>query len=318
MTHTLTRRRLVQLMAASTVAGAGSRFAGSRFAGKIVAQAADLVVLSVTAGPIPTTTAVPEVGTTEGDSAGVPSTGSLAVRVLVQSIDVTTGQVQTVPTPQALPHGAPVLNSIEAVTGFTTLADSTIVLAITPVSGSKYETAPTRLTLLRTPPMVLTVSGLAKGEELESVVADTEGGLLGLVTRKNGRPPARLATIDLVTGAISTVNRIHLPATWPFRSLTQCHDGTLYTTAVEKYGGTMLAHLDLGQKTPLALVRLTVGGMAWNNGLESLVCSRAGQLLAFGAPRYVTPNALYAVDRGSGAMTKLRTVDSAKVALSRA
>lgn len=315
MTDMLPRRRFVQLAFAGAATVAGAPLAVQLMARS---QSPDLVIVGVTTGPVPTITAVPEVKKTEEGSAGNPSTRSDRLPVLVQSLDVTTGQVQTVTTPQVLPDGTPLLRSNEALTGLAILADGTIVLTITPVSGSKNENTPTRLTLLRTPPTAVPVVGLKKNEQLESVLATAGGGLLGLVMKKNGAPPARLVTIDRVTGAVSVVTKITLPATRRFEALTQCPDGTLYTTAIGRDGATTLVHLDLGHHKPIDVVHLHVAESPWNNGLASLVCSGGSQLLAFGAPRYVTPYALYSIDIGSGAMAKLRDFDVARVTLSRA
>ncbi len=319
----VTRREAMRLalagsaMLASTAVALTGPLTATLFAQQ---SSRSVLLLGVQSGPVPTTTDVPEVATTEDDSAGTPTTGSVAVPLLVQSFDVTTGQVQTVPTPQVLPDGTPILQSNEALTGITTLVNGTIVLTIAPVSGAKNETSPTRLTLLGTPPVALSVSGLKKHEQLGDVVGTSDGRLLGLVMKKNGTPPVTLVTIDPGTGAMSAANKLHLPQDRRFRTLTQCPDGTLYTTAVENGGDTILVRLDLGQNKPVDVVPLTIDGSAWTNGLESLMCTGGSQpqLLALGAPRYVSPNAVYTIDLGSGVMTKLRVFETAKATFSHA
>ncbi|MBV9595473.1 MAG: hypothetical protein JOZ87_01330, partial [Chloroflexi bacterium] len=211
--------------------------------------------------------------TTELDSAGNPVNGAVAVPIVVQTVDLATGQVQTVSTPQSLPDGTPLLQSDEVVTGITTLVDGTIVLTIDPVIGAVNETNPTRIVLLRATPVALSVSGLKQDEQLGDVAGTSDGSLLGLVMKKNGTPPADLAQIDLGTGALTTVNKIQLPRNRSFRTLTQCPDGTLYTTAVQNGGDTNLVHLDLGQNKAVDSVTLTSNGSVWNSGLESLMCT---------------------------------------------
>ena len=318
----ITRRQALRraLTGSVALAGIAAALSGPAVTTILAGQASTSVrLLGVQAGPVPTTTDVPEVGTTEMDNAGNPATGSVAVPLVVQSLDVATGQVQTLPAPQALPDGTPILQSNEAVTGVATLANGTLVVAITPESGAKNATAPTRLTLLGSPPAALSVSGLKKDEQLGDLAGTADGHLLGLVMKKNGTPPAVLADIDLGTGAISVVNRLQLPQGRRFRALTQCPDGMLYTVAVETNGDVILVRLDPGQNKPLDVARLTSNGQAWDNGLESLMCAGTAQpqLLALGAPRYVIPNAVYTIDMSSGAMTKLHDFDTAKAALSR-
>jgi hypothetical protein len=292
--------------AAATVATGG-------MVGKLFAQATDLVVLGVRAGPAPTTNDVPEIGTTDADTGGASTLASAtSVPLLIQSLDTTTGRLQSVTALQFLPDGTPVLSSDELVSGFTLLVDGTAVVAITPVDAG----GPTRLIVLSTPPRALAVAGLKKDEQLSSVVGTSDGGLFGLVMKKNGTPPVVLASVDPVTGALSTTQKVSLPATQRFGALAQYPDGTFYTTAVAQDGTTSLAHIDLSQKKATVGAQLHAGSVTWNNGVESLACSSAGQLLALGALRYVTPNSVYTVDIQSAGMTALRSFDVAKMSLS--
>ena len=315
MNRRLTRRRFMQL------ALAGSAVTVSASVTRIIfAQSASLTLIGVRAGPVPSsTTDVPEVDTTEVESAtGGPGTASVAVGVLLQSFNLATGQVQTLQAPQSLQDGqAPVLRSNEAVTGCTVLADGTVVLAITPVSGSTNERDPTRLTRLSTPATTVPISGLKKDEKLGDLVATTDGRLLGLVAKRNGTPPVRLVAIDPLTGTMRVVDTVNLPGKWPFKTLAQSSDGQLYTAAVGWQGEAHLVQVGSGRNQTITPV-LTVDGTVWNNGLESLVYSPAGQFLAFGALRYETPNALYTVDVGSGAMSKLYDFDVSRVAIAHA
>ncbi len=82
-------------------------------------------------------------------------------------------------------------------------------------------------------------------------------------------------------------------------------------------GDTTLVQLDSNQKKPIRLAQLKVDGKEWNNGLQSLVCSATDQLLALGAMRYETPNAVYSVDKNSGNMTRLQDFDVAQIAIAR-
>jgi hypothetical protein len=311
MNGSLTRRRIVPL------ALVGAAAMSAPVANMMFAQSSNLVVLGVRAGPLMGTddadvsATTTEVGTT---SRAAPTVGA-AVGLLVQSLDVATGRIQVVATPQTLPDGTALLRTDESLTGFTILADATMVVAISPVTTSQKGGNPTRLTFLSAPAKSIDVSGLLKGEQLEGVIGTKDGGLLGLVMRKDGRSPSKLVDIDPRTGAISLANRLRLPATARFRALEQCPDGTLYTTSVERQGETDLVRLDLTQRAPGTSVRLHANGTDWDNGMQSLACTAAGQLLAFGARRYAFPRALYTVDVASGAMTLLRAFDVAQITI---
>lgn len=287
----LTRRRFGQLAIASTaVAGIGY------LANKTVAQTA-LVIY----GARPNA-----------------KTG----RIDVQALNVTTGEVQPVTTAPLEPG--------EKLTGFTSLANAerTLVLAISPVRAGKKQDAPTRLVFLGTSPKTLTVSGLKKENTLESLLGTNDGLLYTSVIKKNGRPPVELVTININTNDInasdistvqtSLLDKIKLPQTERFINLAQCPDGTIYTIAVGRLGETSLVQLDLGKEKPNVLAQLNINGAVWNSGLSSLVCSPAGQLLALGAPRYVTPNKVYVVNPSNGTMTLLTDFDVSKITILRA
>lgn len=276
----LTRRRFGQLAIASTaVAGLGY------LANKTVAQTALLIY-----------------GARPNPKAGVTA---------VQSLNVATTAVQELATTNLEPG--------EKLTGLTSLANAerTLVQVISPVRAGQKQDAPTRLVFLGTSPKTLTVSGLKKQETLQSVLGLNDGSLIGLVIKKNGRPPVDLVTIDVNTGQISLLEKIKLPQTDRFSNLAQCPDGTIYTTAVGRLGETILVQLDLGQGKPNDLAKLNINGAVWNSGLSSLACSPAGQLFALGAPRYVTPNKLYSVDPKDGSMTLQKDFDVSKITILR-
>lgn len=232
--------------------------------------------------------------------------------VLLRSLNVVLNQVETLPTPE-IQNG---LQTGEKLTGFTSLPDGTLILAISPVRASKKEENPTRLVFVGTSPKSLNVSGLKKGERLESLLAANDGSLLALRIKKNGRPPSDLVSVDPSTGAISLVDKIKLPQTERFTQLAQSPNGTLYTIAVGRQGQTSLVQLDLGKGKPITLAQLKIDGTVWNSGLNDLVSSPASpadQLFALGAPRYQRPYNLYTVDVNTGAMTLVREFDVTKI-----
>ena len=311
----MTRRRFGQLVVGGSAAVGLGCLAQNTFA-----QTPNLVLLGVRSGKIAAdNTAIPEINSSEVDYiAEYINTASIPVGLIIQSLDIKTGLVVDLPCPQLLADGCTsMIFSNEEVSNFTALADGTLVLAITPVIGSKNETEPTRLIVLGDSPKVVPLSGLQKQEKLESFVATHDGKLLGMAMRKNGRPPARLVDINLQTGKTTANSRVELPSDQRFITLTQCPDGTFYTTNVTNDGSSNLVQLDL-QKKSLILTKLSLKSGVLNNGLQSLVCSSGGQLLAFGASRYETINNLYTVNAHTGAVSLLKQFDVSKVALNRA
>ncbi|MBC6432409.1 hypothetical protein FM036_17240 [Nostoc sp. HG1] len=222
----------------------------------------------------------------------------------------------TVPN-EASNQVTPLVETNETLSGFTSLSDGTLVLAATPVTTGKKQATSTRITFLGTPVKTLIISGLKQNQQLGSLLGTIDGRLIGLVGKKNGTPPITLVDINLQTGEISSISKIRFPNDERASNLAQCPDGKLYTSLVGLNGDTTLVQLDSNQKNPIRLAQLKLNGKAWNNGLQSLVCSGTGQLLAFGAMRYETPNAVYSIDKKSGNMTQLQDFNAAQITLAR-
>jgi hypothetical protein len=296
----LTRRRFGQLAIAGTVVAVLGNFQRKVFSQISTPQ---LVVIGVRLGPIPS----PDVDTGLDDP--MPDTDEISivpsatVGLILESLDIADAQPKPLPIPQIL------LDSDDQVTGFTSLSDGTLVAAITPVPTKRKGGGPTRL-IVGPSPTTVTISGLKKREYLGSLVGTKDGRLLGLVVKKNGRPPVRLVEVDWTTGNFSS--KLKLAKNQRFSNLAEC-DGKLYTTGIDKDGKTSLLLLDLQKGDLNFIAELKVDDTSWDNGLESLVCSPANQLFAFGALRYQYPNALYSVDQSSGAMMKLQNFDVAMI-----
>jgi hypothetical protein len=315
MNSKLSRRQFGQLAIAGTVVSGLSYLTN-----KALAQTPSLNpslnnIVGITSGSIITTdkAVIPEVNTTELDSTAPNnvSTDIKPVGLVLQSLTTGNSQVLANSTPLAEP--GEILN----ISGFTSLSDGTLVVATTPVTISRKLATPTRITFLGTPIKTLIVSGLKQNQQLGSLLGTNDGRLIGLVGKKNGTPPILLVDINLQTGEISSINKIKFPNDERVSNLAECPDGKLYTSLVGFHGDTTLVQLDSNQKKPIRLAQLKVDGKEWNNGLQSLVCSATGQLLAFGAMRYETPNAVYSVDKNSGNMTRLQDFDVAQIAIAR-
>ncbi|MBG1269472.1 hypothetical protein [Nostoc sp. WHI] len=317
--YKVSRRRFGQLALAGTI-GSGLSYLSN----KALAQTPGLKIIGIGSGPIISTdqTAIPEVDTTELDST-VPNSLPRAIKpveFVFQSLITGKAQLPTLLTSEVLAdQSIPLLESDEifSVSGFTSLSDGTLVVAISPVTTSRKQATPTRITFFGKPIKTLIVSGLKQNQQLGSLLGTNDGRLIGLVGKNNGTPPIRLVDINLQTGEISFISKVKFPNDERVGNLAECPDGKLYTSLLGKDGDTTLVQLDSNQKNPIRLAQLKVNGQAWNNGLQSLVCSGAGQLLAFGAMRYETPNAVYSVDIASGNMTRLQNFDTAQITLAR-
>jgi len=307
MSYKLSRRKFGQLALAGTLVSGLSYQTNKAFA-----QTPSLKIIGIGSSPIISTdkTDSPEVNTTELNSITRKNvaTDIKPVGLVLQSL--ITGKAQILTN-----KSTPLVESNETLSGFTSLSDGTLVVAITPVSTSRKQATPTRITFLSTPVKTLIVSGLEENQQLGSLLGTNDGRLIGLVGKNNGTPPIRLVDINLQTGEISFINKVKFPENERVSNLAECTDGKLYTSLVESDGDTFLVQLDSNQKKPIRLGQLQVNGQAWNNGLQSLVCSGTGQLLAFGALRYQTPNTVYSVDKNSGNMTRLQDFDVTQIAL---
>jgi hypothetical protein len=296
----LTRRRFGQLAIAGTVVAVLGNFQRKVFS---QISTPPLVVMGIRLGSIPS----PDVDTGLDDP--VPDTDEIStapsatIELILESLDIADPQPQPLPIPQIL------LKSDEQVTGLTSLFDGTWVAAITPLPTRKNGGGPTRL-IVGPFATTVTISGLKKKEQLGSLVGTKEGRLLGLIVKDNGRPPISLVEVDWKTGKFASI--LKLPGNRRFSNLAEC-DGKLYTTGIDKDGTTSLQLLDLQKGDLNFITDLKVNDTIWDNGLESLVCSPANQLFAFGAPRYKDPPALYSVDQSSGDMMKLENFDAIKI-----
>ncbi|MEH2136467.1 hypothetical protein [Nostoc sp.] len=298
-----------------TVASGLSYLGNKAFAQTPSLNIPNLNIVGIGSSSIITTdqTVVPEVNITESDDNTAPNIVPTVIKpvgLVLQSL--ITGNSQVLGD-----KSTPLLEPNEILSGFTSLSDGTLVVAITPVTTSRRQATPTRLTFLSTPVKTLIVSGLKRNQQLGSLLGTIDGRLIGLVGKKNGTPPIILVDIDLQTGEISPISKIKFPNDRRIINLAECPDGKLYTSLIGLNGDTTLVQLDSNQKKPIELAQLKVDGKALNNGLQSLVCSATGQLLAFGAMRYETPNVVYSVDKNSGNMTRLQNFDVTQITLAR-
>jgi hypothetical protein len=304
MQRQLTRRQFSQ----GVLAGAGVLLVGHGRS-PVLAQSAPLasVIVGVRPGLIPSPNANTHVDSDTPDTEDIITVPSTASDLILEALNLATGQIRPFPGPRI-----PVASD-EQVSGCTFVADGSLVVALTDISARQPQASPTRLVLLGPSPSTVAVSGLQKHEGLRSLVGTQDGRLLGLVMKHNGTPPVRVVEVDWHTGQVT--KQVNLPGNQRIQTLAACPDGTLYTIGVDKDGNTSLLVLNVQHRELRVRVNLQLKGKRWDNSLESLVCSPAHQLLAFGALRYAYPKALYSVDASSGAMTQLVVFNTAKITL---
>ncbi|MEH2077743.1 MAG: hypothetical protein V7K57_25640 [Nostoc sp.] len=315
MNYKFSRRHFGQLALAGTVASGLSYLGNKAFAQTPSLNIPNLNIVGISSSSIITTdqTVVPEVNITESDDSTAPNIVPTVIKpvgLVLQSL--ITGNSQVLGD-----KSTPLLEPNEILSGFTSLSNGTLIVAITPVTTSRRQATPTRITFLDTPVKTLIVSGLKRNQQLGSLLGTIDGRLIGLVGKKNGTPPIVLVDIDLQTGEISPISKVKFPNDERVINLAECPDGKLYTSLIGLNGDTTLVQLDSNQKKPIVLAQLKVDGKALNNGLQSLICSATGQLFAFGAMRYETPNVVYSVDKNSGNMTRLQDFDATQITLAR-
>lgn len=299
----LSRRRFAQLAIAGTTG-----IALFQLTKKTIAQQ-NLLIVGLQIGPAINSISVANLrlDSLDDDSDPTVSYPAITQEISFVSLNEVTGQAEKLSL-------APVtLSAGEEVTGFTALTNGTMVVAITPASNSKKDVNPTRIVFLSTPDnQAVTISGLKKQEKLGSLVGTSDGRLLGLVSRKDNKPPFRLVDINIQTGAINASSRVKISGNNRLSNLAQCADGTMYAIATDKSGATSLVNLNSQRKTPI-----TANNQVWNNGLQSLVCSSANQLFAFGATRYQWRQSLYIIDPQTGKMTLPKEFPANQIAVVR-
>lgn len=296
MNHKLTRRQFGQIAITGTTVAALGHLASKTF---VQAQQVPSTLVGVRLGAPETDTGVAVGGSDTSDDIDNPIVDPPSRALEFININLATGQTQLREAPEVL------ISSGEEVTGLTSLADGTLVLAITPNSPKKKVDPPTRLTFLSTPPKEIVISGLKKQETFGSLVDTTDGRLLGLVTKKNKTPPVRVVEVNIKTGELSDVTKLKLPGNQRFSNLAQCPDGNFYAIVVGKQGDTSLSRLDQKQQKSVLVSQLKLNSTELNNGLLRLICTANGQFLAFGERRYVTPNSLFSLNSQTGALTRL-------------
>lgn len=195
-----------------------------------------------------------------------------------------------------------ILDPGDQLTGFTTLSNGTLVVSINPSRTNKKDEYPPRLIFLGPSPRTVTVTGLKDKQSVLGDILGTNGGsLVGLVSKSNGTPPVKLASINTSTGAADIIDSF--PGNQRVRNLAESPNGTIYTTTVDKDGNTVLGNKQLVLDNNMDN---HMNNNNWVSGLRSLVSSSSSEFYGLGTTRYGLTNYLYKIDATTGNMTQLR------------
>lgn len=225
----------------------------------------------------------------------------------------------------------PVLAPSDRISGVTYLDDDTLLVVINPDAGAANGALPSRLLTINEKRIssIVTASGLNVDQGLDSVLLLRSGALIGLITKKDGTGPAHIVEVNSRTGAVSFTNRFSLPTDRRFSALAEAPDGKLYTTVFRNNTNTELWTLDLTNRSTSVLNLTTLSGCTskncanvpeitpWYHGIQSLIVTPSGQLLAHGNLEYFLPDSLYAVNLETGFMTEIDSYPVARVTLGR-
>ncbi|MGH8003094.1 MAG: hypothetical protein ACREPR_27600 [Brasilonema sp.] len=236
---------------------------------------------------------------------------------VIQSLDLATKQIQDLTTVST--ESDELLSSLSYVA-----AENKFLLTFNPSSTSTRENLSPRLVSV-VPGQAQTsvfVSGVQKGQRLQSVLVTNDGSVVSLVQKKD-KTSSTLANLDVKAAAINTINNIVLAVTDRFDNLAQSRlenivqsKGIIYTTSLGLQGDTSLVQLDLTKGQVSQGVQLKIDGTVWNSGFSSLASASGDQIYALGAPRYITPYNLYSINVSTGVITLIQQWDVAKIATS--
>lgn len=231
----------------------------------------------------------------------------------------------------------PLLSPSDRISGVTYLADGTLLVVINPDSGSAKGAEPSRLLLLNkkkghdrweiSGPVY--VRNLSKDQGLDSLCLLRSGKLIAMVTLKDGSGPAHVVEVHPEAGTVTKL--FSLPTDRRFSTLAEAPNGKLYTSVFRNNGTTELWTLDMssGKAEFLKGLITRVGcttdvfclpapvDTPWYHGLQSLIVTPAGQLLAHGNLEYFLPDSLYSIDVATGVMTEIASYPVARTALSK-
>jgi len=301
------------------------QFSGSVLSGAfaslrhVSAQPRDTIVVGVEHGDIirntggnsnPISAAIEDYSTLPGGTTHASAFQALAVKyVNLRSLQTASSVVNL-----------PLLSPSDRISGVTYLADGTLFVVITPDSGGANGGAPPQFVFINDTVRILPASGLSIDAALDSVLLLKKGTLIGMVTKKDGTGPAHIVEVNPVTGVVTFTNPVGLPTDRRFSCLAEAPDGTIYSSVFRANATTELWKLDLTNKTATFLMPLTTfdgmaGKVPWYHGIQSLIVTPAGQLVALCNLEYRLPDSIYLIDLATGFMKEVTGFAVSRAAL---
>lgn len=338
----ISRRRFSQIAIAS-----GAAVAISGLIGKTVAQTPGVVILGVTPGKVSSdssnTVDADDIAASDAEEESTVEDDTNPKKpVLIESFNVSNGEVKTVTTTQ------PILEKGELLSGVAVSKEGTIVVATTAIAAEK-NTSSRLITVKDNSVETKEVSGVAKDEALD-LIELPDGSIGGVVKKENGTGSRKIVDVETESGAVkkrtaptklpSTESlessnttavvteadsqvleaekapAIEIPTELPsdkeYNNVVICADGNQYGFLTDFQGDTSLVNITTGKTVPV-----TFEGEVWNNGFSGLVCAKDNQLYALGGRRYETPKFLHFVDKETGNLKRLGAFDVATITLSK-
>jgi hypothetical protein len=337
----ISRRRFGQIAIAS-----GAAVAISSLISKSIAQTPGVVIFGVTSGTVSSDASgsvdLDDVVESEAEEFAVENDLSPKKPVVIQSFNVSNGQVKTITTTQ------PILERGEFVSGFAVSKTGTLAVATSAIAAEKNSSS-RLITVKDNSVETKEVSGVAKNESLD-LIELPDGSISGVVKNENGTGSRTIVDVEIESGVVkkgtapiklpstgeletsentTTVVKpeadtevleaekaptleinSELPSDEEYNNIVVCADGNRYAFLTDFQGDTSLVNITTGKTIPV-----TFEGTVWNNGFSGLVCAKNNELYALGGRRYETPKFLHFVDKETGSLKRLGAFDVATITL---
>jgi hypothetical protein len=152
------------------------------------------------------------------------------------------------------------------------------------------------------------LAGLSSGEAISGVVIAKSGHPVALVGRYTDTPPFWLGNVDFASGQVDRLD-VPLDPNKRYSQLTQCPDGTIYTTSVAPEWDVRLVRLDLSAGNITPLNRLQFNNQPLRAIIRSIACGPSGILYALSDPTNSGTNSLFRVEIATGKLDPILKFD---------
>jgi hypothetical protein len=152
------------------------------------------------------------------------------------------------------------------------------------------------------------VSGLDSSHALSSLLTSQAGPSYALVSHYSDTPRFWVARVDPLLNRVTLLNMPLNPSA-RYAHLTQCPDGSIYTSTMLPQRDVRLIRLDIARSAVTPMSQLRIDGEPMDGELAGIACGPAGDLYVLSNAGNAPVNWLYRVDLVTGALTKLREFD---------